>query len=90
MHYGGDMITWSDVKKSGSEHYKTGGVEPIDLYKSAGFAVPFCLCSIIKYAFRNIKKDCVSVSDINKIKHYCDMVISITQEQGGVNDNKNG
>ena len=26
-------MTWDEVKQKGSRHYKTGGVEPIDLLK---------------------------------------------------------
>jgi len=51
--YGDD--TWDALKQEGSEHYKTGSVEPIDLYRAAGAFRHFALCSIIKYAFRNIR-----------------------------------
>lgn len=47
------MNTWEQLKKQGSEHYKTGGVEPVDLYLAGGMFKHFALCSIIKYAFRS-------------------------------------
>lgn len=67
--------TWEELKKVGSNHYKTGEVEPIDLYRSAiphksynAFDIK-ALTDIIKYAFRLLvrgyKKD-----DVNKISHY--------------------
>lgn len=45
---------WDDLKQQGSAHYKTGGVEPVDLFLAAGAFRDFALCSIIKYAFRNM------------------------------------
>jgi len=45
---------WNELKQHGSAHYKTGGVEPVDLYLAAGAFRDFALCSIIKYAFRNM------------------------------------
>lgn len=44
---------WEELKQQGSSHYKTGGVEPVDLYKAGGMFDEFALCSIIKYAFRS-------------------------------------
>ncbi len=66
-----------EVKKRGSDHYKTNGTEPIDLINSGGMLRDFVLSNIIKYAFRNRKKyrRVVKVSDLEKIKHYCDILI---------------
>ena len=47
------MKTWEELKQQGSEHYKTGGVEPVDLYRAGGMFRDFAICSIIKYAFRS-------------------------------------
>ena len=44
---------WEKLKQQGSDHYKTGGVEPVDLYAAGGMMKYFGLCSIIKYAFRS-------------------------------------
>jgi len=70
-----------NVKQEGSEHYKTGGTEPIDLYAAGGFLQGFAIGSIIKYAFRN-RSGAMNVKDLNKIKHYCDILISY--EKGSV------
>lgn len=49
---------------NGSDHYKTGSIEPIDLYKSGGMFQDYALTSIIKYAFRN--RASVGVVDYKK------------------------
>jgi hypothetical protein len=65
----------SDWKNDGSDHYKTGGVEPIDLYVSGGMIRHFALANIIKYAFRNRDmSNPVSVKDMNKIIHYANIL----------------
>jgi hypothetical protein len=63
------MTTW---RNNGSDHYKTGGVEPIDLYAAAGNdkLAAFCLCSIIKYAFRQMNAKGVNEADLKKIETY--------------------
>ena len=69
-------MTWEELKQRGSEHYKTGEVEPIDLYRSAGMLRHFALSNIIKYAYRNANPGkSVSIKDLEKIKHYADMLI---------------
>lgn len=68
------MKTWADIKQNGSEHYKNGGIEPIDLYRSLGILKPFAIACIIKYASRNVGKEIVSEGDVEKIKHYAEML----------------
>lgn len=69
-------MNWADVKKRGSKHYKDEDVEPVDLYRSGGMLREFALCNIIKYAFRNRgREEPVRISDMEKIKHYADMLI---------------
>ena len=65
---------------TGSEHYKTGGVEPFDLYRAGGMMRDFCAASIIKYAFRNRRAlgKPVNPKDIKKIKHYADELLKCT------------
>jgi len=68
------MPTWNELKSDGSEHYKTGGVEPVDLYRAGMMFTDFALCSIIKYAFRSrntagINKK-VFLSNMDKIIDY--------------------
>lgn len=72
--------TWDGLKSQGSDHYKTGGgVEPIDLYFSGGMLYDFCLCSIVKYAFRQRRSKENEfmplgkekfISDLDKVIHY--------------------
>ncbi|HNQ19734.1 MAG TPA: DUF3310 domain-containing protein [Bacteroidales bacterium] len=65
---------------TGSDHYKTGSIEPIDLYKSGGMFQDYALTSIIKYAFRNRKElnrtdyDKI-ILDMTKIKDLADKLI---------------
>lgn len=61
------------IKQFGSEHYKTGGIEPIDLYESGGILKHFAIGSIIKYAFRNREK--ISKDDMNKIIHFASILL---------------
>ncbi|MFA5340340.1 MAG: DUF3310 domain-containing protein [Clostridia bacterium] len=72
--------TWEELKNEGSEHYKTGTVEPIDLYKAKGIFKPFALSSIIKYATRNADKE-LNPIDMIKIKHYADLLIAEKMEK---------
>jgi hypothetical protein len=76
------MKTWNQVKQSGSEHYKTGDVEPIDLYRSLGILRPFAIASIIKYSSRNVgdgtqASDPVSNKDMQKIIHYAEILMCV-------------
>lgn len=59
---------WNDLKDQGSDHYKTGGVEPVDLYRAGGMFEHFALCSIMKYAFR--QRYGLNVRDLDKIIDY--------------------
>ena len=71
------VSTWDELKKSGSNHYKTGGVEPIDLYRAGGMFRDFALCSIIKYAFRNRNpEEPISEKDMLKIIDYAQKLIA--------------
>ena len=65
---------WGEIKDVGSDHYKTEGVEPIDLIKDLGLLRNFALANIIKYASRNAASDSVKVKDMNKIIHYAEML----------------
>lgn len=71
-------IAWEEVKKGGSQHYKTGGVEPIDLYKSLGILKPYAIASILKYAARNVSKP-VNNKDMDKIIH-CATILKALME----------
>jgi hypothetical protein len=70
-------MNWEELKKDGSPHYKTGSIEPIDLYRSSGMFRHFALGSIIKYSFRNadLKKP-ISIKDLEKVIHYARLLIA--------------
>lgn len=51
----------------GGNHYKTGGIEPID-YIIAN-EMDFCEGNVVKYITRHKKKN--RAEDIKKIVHYC-------------------
>ena len=68
-------MTWEEVKQLGSDHYKTGDIEPIDLFKDGGMLLHFALGNIIKYAYRNRDpKNPVSLKDMEKIIHYAEIL----------------
>jgi hypothetical protein len=67
-------------------HYKTGGVEPIDLYKSVkphpslnAFEVK-ALTDNIKYSFRMLSRG-ISNSDAEKVLHYTQLMIASYNER---------
>jgi hypothetical protein len=67
-----NQVEWNDLKSQGSEHYKTGGVEPIDLYVAGGIFKQFSIASIIKYAFRSrdLKDTDLFIKNMDKIIDY--------------------
>ena len=71
-------LLWEKCKANGSDHYKTGSVEPIDLYRAAAAFIPFALCSIIKYAFRLLTRwragEPMNPKDLDKIIDYCQKI----------------
>lgn len=70
--------TWEELKKKGSDHYKTNSTECIDLYLSGGMFRDFALASIIKYAFRSRRAEGVDPAmlekNLNKIIHYAELL----------------
>jgi len=71
-------MTWDEIKQSGSEHYKTGTVEPIDLLRdlkpdpSLTALEVKALTDNIKYSFRMLQKG-TNTKDLAKIQHYTAM-----------------
>lgn len=70
-----DDLTWEECKSIGSDHYKTGDIEPIDLY-DAVFPHPSLNCmqikaltDNIKYSFRMLTEG-LNKSDVRKVLHY--------------------
>lgn len=80
------MDNWEELKKKGAEHYKLGGLEPIDLFRhmavdgSASVLWIFSICSIIKYAARNLYPEEKCKSDLRKIIHYAEIALAIKEE----------
>lgn len=80
-----DTFGWAKLKQDGSEHYKSGGVEPIDLYKAGNMFHDFACASIIKYAFRSRKeielgKEAL-LNNMNKIIHYAKLLMAYKKEK---------
>jgi len=69
---------WEVLKRDGADHYKTGLVEPIDLYHAGGILQPFAIGCIIKYAYR--QRETISIPDCDKIIHYAQMLKHLAQE----------
>jgi len=71
------------LKEKGSEHYKTGGVEPLDLLESGGMLRDFAIASIIKYAFRNRREvgKAVNSKDMDKIIHYAEILKGLNERR---------
>ncbi len=81
-------ITWEEIKSFGSEHYKTGKAEPIDLYRAIGFLEVYALMNLVKLAFRMLTRYIRLVikggqekmyipefdDDIAKMKHFIMMI----------------
>lgn len=80
------LPTWKELKQRGTAHYKTKGVELIDLYRAATPSNKLTalqikgLTDIMKYAYRMLVNG-VNESDCEKIKHWIDMVLFNHLEQ---------
>jgi hypothetical protein len=73
-----DPKGWEELKNKGEQHYKTGDIEPIDLYLAGDMLRDFAIGNIIKYAYRNRESfaPVVSIKDMKKIIHYAEMIIA--------------
>jgi len=73
---GESMKSWVECKQEGSAHYKTGEIEPIDLYRAGGMLRTFALASIIKYAFRSreVIDEETFMKNMDKIIHYAELL----------------
>jgi len=80
------MKTWDELKKNGSSHYKTQGVEPVDLYASGNMFHDFALCSIVKYAFRSRREmnleTSLIIKNLEKIIDYAQKLIAALSKKG--------
>lgn len=75
---GESMKSWAECKQEGSAHYKTGEVEPIDLFRAGNMFHDKACSDIIKYAFRsrrdaNIDKDLLMMN-MDKIIHLAELL----------------
>lgn len=62
-------------RTAGSEHYRQGAIEPMDLIIALGLAENHCLASIIKYAARfNVTGD---LEDLKKIADYAHILCGV-------------
>lgn len=64
----------------GSEHYKGGGMEPIDLYAAKGMAEDFFICNMIKYAVRFKKTR--NLDDLKKVSDYAHLMTGLEIMRG--------
>lgn len=87
IHLPHDPDRWQQVKRKGSGHYKTGGVEPIDLLEAGEILWPYGIGNIIKYAFRSrhfthIGQIVKLQENLNKIIHYCEILKAMLKKEG--------
>jgi hypothetical protein len=68
---------WNELKQQGSEHYKTGEVEPIDLYVAGQMFHDYAVSSIIKYAFRSRRSEPLESA---KFAQNMDKIIDLAQK----------
>jgi len=75
-------MKWEEVKNLGSAHYKSGLVEPLDLYKSGNMLQDWVIGEIMQHAYRNRTQLCkkISIQDMEKIKHFAEILISFAEE----------
>ena len=82
-------MNWEELKRQGSDHYKTGMVEPIDLYRSGHMFQEFALASIIKYAFRSREEERLDratfIKNMDKIIHLASLLKADNAENTAVN-----
>ena len=63
----------------GSDHYKEGGVEPLDLIIAKGMAEDFCIGNMSKYAFRFKKTR--NLEDLKKVSDYAQILCGVELEK---------
>ena len=62
-------------KTEGSDHYKEGGVEPLDLMIAKGLSEDFCIGNMSKYAFRFKKTR--NLEDLKKVSDYAHILCGV-------------
>lgn len=78
-----DPEAWENLKNRGEDHYKTGDIEPIDLYLAGDMLRDFAIASGIKYLYRNRRSvnNEINIKDINKVIHYCQMLLAVYKKK---------
>lgn len=62
---------WTEGKQQGADHYKTGGTEPVDLYRALGALHIWALVEICQHAIRQLPdRKGLNASDLDKIIDY--------------------
>lgn len=81
-------MNWEEIKNKGSLHYKTGEVEPIDLFKAGDILWDWCIGEIIAKAYRihhnrPVIHDLAPyiAKDLDKIIHYAEMLKVVVEEE---------
>ena len=59
----------------GSDHYKEGGIEPLDLMIAKGIVEDFCIGNMSKYAFRFKKTR--NLEDLKKVSDYAHILCGV-------------
>lgn len=75
------MKTWEELKQQGSSHYRTDGVQPVDLYRDLGVFRNWALVEICQHAIRNLgtgkpEDSPVSNKDMRKIIDYAEKLMA--------------
>ena len=58
----------------GGSHYKTMGIQPIEIFKAMGILEEACVANIIKYVMRYKQKG--GKQDLEKVIHYTEILLS--------------
>ena len=79
------ILSWEEIKQAGQQHYKTNGVENIDLYKALGILQDWCVGEIMSKAARNRKElhtigTAKCIEDMDEIIHSAEMIKTLADE----------
>ena len=70
-HKGRDFCNQTE----GENHYKEGGIEPMDLFIAKGTAEDFCISNMAKYAMRF--KITQNLKDLVKVSDYAQILVGV-------------
>lgn len=69
----GDLSDAADTKQIGGDHYKGYKIQPVEFIHAN--EIPFLEANVIKYVMRH--KDKNGLEDLQKAKHYIDLLIQL-------------